>query len=205
MKFNQKLFLLSGMFIPIIFWLTLGICGLILDNYSHLTNLVSELGIIKYPTHLIFTIGLFLCAGFSATFFIGLFKICKNEKLNTIPIFIIFICTFSFAGIAAFPMPHRLHELFGYLSIFLLLSPPLAVILWSRKDKLKNLRLFSTISLFIMALGFLAFFPEILSNYFGLKQRFFHIGWSIWFLYLSWSFINLYNRQSLVNSRTGSV
>jgi hypothetical membrane protein len=205
MKLNQKLFLLSGIFIPIIFWLTLGICGLMLVKYSFLSNIVSELGIIEYPTHLIFTIGLFLCAGLNVIFFIGLYKVCKNEKLNTIPIFIIFICAFSFIGIAAFPMPHRLHGLFGSLSIFLLLSPPLAGILWNKKIKLYNLWLFSVISLVFMALGFLAFFPVILSNYPGLIQRFFHIGWSIWFLYLSWGFINLYDRQSLESTRTSSV
>ena len=47
-----------------------------------------------------------------------------------------------------------------------------------------------------MSLGFLAFMPQILGDYTGLKQRIFHIGWSIWFLYLSYAFTNLF-RQGL--------
>jgi len=37
-------------------------------------------------------------------------------------------------------------------------------------------------------LGFLAYFPDLLPQYPGLKQRFFHVGWSVWFIYLSTAF-----------------
>ncbi len=42
-----------------------------------------------------------------------------------------------------------------------------------------------------MLLGFLTLTPNIMDNYFGLKQRFFHIGWSLWFIYLSLKFLEL--------------
>ncbi len=42
-----------------------------------------------------------------------------------------------------------------------------------------------------MLTGFLVYFPDVLSNSFGLKQRFFHFGWSIWFIYLSFSFLRI--------------
>ena len=59
----------------------------------------------------------------------------------------------------------------------------------------------SILSIIIMALGFIAFIPGLLSNYPGLKQRFFHIGWSLWFLYLNYSFIRaLENDNEKINS-----
>jgi len=53
------------------------------------------------------------------------------------------------------------------------------------------------LSFFIMTLGFLAFMPDVLSNYPGLKQRFFHIGWSLWFFYLSYSFVRLFQNEKV--------
>lgn len=48
-----------------------------------------------------------------------------------------------------------------------------------------------------MALGFLAFMPDVLNNYPGLKQQFFHIGWSLWFFYLSYSFVRLFQNEKV--------
>jgi hypothetical protein len=46
----------------------------------------------------------------------------------------------------------------------------------------------SAMSFLIMPLGFLAYFPDLMAPYPGLKQRFFHVGWSVWFIYLSVAF-----------------
>jgi len=46
----------------------------------------------------------------------------------------------------------------------------------------------ASLAVAIMSLGFLAFYPTILGSLPGLKQRFFHVGWGIWFIYLSISF-----------------
>jgi hypothetical protein len=49
----------------------------------------------------------------------------------------------------------------------------------------------SIASLLVMSLGLLAFLPDIMSDYMGLKQRLFHVGWSVWFGYLSYGFVSL--------------
>ena len=54
----------------------------------------------------------------------------------------------------------------------------------------------SLFSLFVMSLGFLAFIPDILVGEAGLKQRLFHMGWSIWFVYLSYTFTKLYRKSA---------
>jgi len=76
-------------------------------------------------------------------------------------------------------------------SILLLFSPLMSLLLWNRKRQLSNFKPMAILSLVIMSLGFLEYFPDFLSNYVGLKQRFFHIGWSVWFFYLNYSFIRL--------------
>lgn len=185
MKTTRNQFIYAGVLIPIVFWSTLGLCGILREDYSHLSNLVSELGALGTPTQLLFTLGLCLCSLLSLVFVLGLYRACRNAQISVIPILVILTYTFSIAGAAIFPMPHRLHGILGLPSAFLLLSPILAVVLWKEKSSPVGMLLFSGLSFLMFALGFLVFFPDVLDDYFGLKQRFFHAGWSIWFAYLS--------------------
>lgn len=189
-----KKFVNTGFFIPLVFWLTIIICGLLTENYSHLINLVSELGAVGTKTQFIFTIGLVVSSVLSVLFVIGLCKVAKKYKLSIIPILILFTFSFSIFGAAIFPLPLTLHGILGSPSILLPLSPLLAMILWNNKI-IPGIKLSSGIIFFIMSLGFLAFSPGILENYWGLKQRFFHIGWTIWFVYLSQKFLFLNKTQ----------
>jgi len=184
--------------IPIVFWLTTIISGFILGNYNHLSRLVSELGEIGTRTQNLFSIGLVLCSILSILFIIGLYKTCKEIGLNTIPVFLILSYTISIAGAGIFPLPLRLHLIMGMPSILLILSPLTSLLFWKKESQIKYIKQMSIICLLIMSLGFLAFFPDVLSNYAGLKQRFFHIGWSIWFVYLSYSFTELLKEKEKI-------
>ena len=179
-----------GYVVPVIFWSTTIICGLMTENYNHLSNLVSELGAIGTNTQYIFTSGLVLSSILSVLFIIGLYKTAKEKGLRTIPILIIITFSFSILGAAIFPLPLNLHGILGSPSMLLPLSPLLALVLWNG-EKIPNIKISSGIILLIMLSGFLTLIPDVLANYFGLKQRFFHIGWTIWFVYLSQRFINL--------------
>lgn len=194
MKTKHLLYL--GSIVPIIFWVTTIICGFILGDYNHITNLVSELGALGTSTQYLFTIGLVLSSILSVLFVIGLYKTSKEIGFSIIPILLILTFSFSIAGAAIFPMPLTLHEILGMPSILLIFSPLLALTLWTGKRKPSNIKQMSVLSLLIMSLGFLVFIPDFLSNYSGLKQRFFHLGWSVWFFYLSNSFVNLLEKSS---------
>ncbi|OFX20770.1 MAG: hypothetical protein A2041_03995 [Bacteroidetes bacterium GWA2_31_9b] len=188
----------AGIDIPIVFWLTTIISGFILGNYNHLSRMVSELGALGTKTQTFFSIGLVLCAILSILFIIGLYKTCKKIGLNTIPVFFILSYTISIAGAGIFPLPLRLHLIMGMPSILLILSPITSLLFWKKESQIKYIKQMSIICLLIMSLGFLAFSPDILSNYAGLKQRFFHIGWSIWFIYLSYSFTELLKEKEKI-------
>lgn len=186
---KTKYLLFAGYYIPVVFWGTTIICGLILGDYNHLTRLVSELGAIGTSSQYIFTTGLILCGILSALFALSLYKECKASGISVLPVLMILFYSFSITGAAIFPLPMRLHLYLGMPSILLILSPLLSLFLWKDKSGLPALRQMSSLSLFIMLLGFLVYFPDVLGNYFGLKQRFFHAGWSIWFVYLSGVFL----------------
>ena len=194
MKTKYLLFL--GFLIPIVFWSTLFICAWMFDEYNHLSRLVSELGAIGTVSQYVFTTGLILCSLLSILFVIGLYRVCSYNNISIIPVLLILTFTFSIAGAGLFPLPLELHGILGMPSVLLILSPITALVLWGGKSIPGGIKLMSVLSLLIMSLGFLAFFPDVLSNFIGIKQRFFHLGWSVWFVYLSYSFFKLKFQKS---------
>ncbi len=178
-----------GSVIAVIFWGTLTVCGYVMGDYNHLTRLVSELGAIGTRTQYIFTAGLLGCAILSVLFVIGLAKACKEREISSIPALLILLFSLSIGGAAIFPLPLRMHLVMGMPSVMLFLSPLAALIFWRGEKMPADLRALAIVSLAIMLLGFLAFMPEVMSSTVGLKQRFFHIAWSLWFLSLSRAFL----------------
>ncbi len=177
-----------GYAIPVMFLVTILGCGLFRDSYNHLTNLVSELGYLGSPTQYWFTIGLLICSFLSFWFVMALVSECKRQKLSVLPVVILFSFTFSIAGAGIFPMPTWWHGILGMPSFLLLFSPVLAYILWRNNEHIPYLKQWVVVVMIFFLLGFLVFAPEILPGFQGMKQRFFHLGWMIWFVYLSWAF-----------------
>lgn len=164
-----------------------------MPGYNHATRMVSELGEIGTKTQYIFTIGLVLTSIVSIFFNIGLYKTCKKFGLNVIPILILWVFSFSIFGAGLFPFPLRLHGLLGSPSIILFLSPLAALIFW-KTDIISNIKVVSFLIFIFMSLGFLVFMPNILTDYFGIKQRLFHLGLTVWFLSLTAIFIGINKR-----------
>ncbi|PLX19997.1 MAG: hypothetical protein C0599_09920 [Salinivirgaceae bacterium] len=168
-----------GLLAPFAFWTTTIICGLMIEDYNHFKWLVSELGALSTPTQELFTIGLVLSAILNIFFIVGLWKICRKHQLSLAPVLLLMLYSFI-AGPAMFPMPLQWHGLSGLPFPLIILSPLVALVVWSKKEKLLKIRTTAIISFSIMLLGFLIFFPSILNEYFGLKQRFLYAGWTIW-------------------------
>jgi len=188
MKIKHLLFM--GLISPIVFWITTIVCGLMLEDYNHFTWLVSELGALGTRTQYLFTTGLVLSSLLNVLFVVGSYKLCKMKQLSVIPILFLFFYSFL-AGPALFPMPLRLHGIVGIPFILIMIAPIVGIILWRKKENLLKVRVVAIISFLIMILGFLIYFPNILNEYFGLKQRFLYSGWTVWSTYLSYSLIRL--------------
>ena len=194
------LLLKMGLLIPLVFWCTTLISGFIQGDYNHFSRMVSELGSQGTNTQYIFTTGLLLCALMSLCFINGLIMVCKHSAMRTLPVILILLYTISIAGAAIFPLPLQLHMYAGMPSIFLIIAPILSIVMWRNIPELTHFRLFALLSIGFMLLGFSAFFPDVLSDFPGLKQRFFHLGWSGWFIYLSVAFSRLNQLHKLKTS-----
>jgi hypothetical membrane protein len=195
-KFNpmkNQWLIKSGFLIPITFWTTTLICGFLIPGYNHATRMVSELGEIGTKTQYLFTFGLVLTSIFSVFFNIGLYRICRKIGFNVIPILILWTFSFSIFGAGVFSFPQRLHGLLGSPSIVLFLSPLTALIFW-KTNLISNIKVISLLTFIFMLLGFFIFVPSILPDNFGIKQRFFHIGWTVWFLCLAFIFSGINKR-----------
>lgn len=184
---NRQFLVYTGFLPPLVFWLTNIVCSTLIPGYNHATRLVSELGTYGTPTQYLFSTGLVLCSVFSVSFIVVLYRCAKTMKLGVVPILLLFTYSFSILGAALFPYPLRLHEILGMPAIALFLSPLSAFVCWQHKGVAK-IRLFAPIALVTMLLGFLVYAPNVMQNLFGIKQRFFHLGWTIWFIYLSITF-----------------
>ena len=183
---------------PLVFWSTIFIGGIMTQGYSHLKNYVSELGMRGTTTQYLFTAGLVLGGILTILFVVGLIKTSKSKGINTIPLYLLFFWGVSMAGAGLFPGPSDLHSISGLIGFPILLSPILALILW-RKTSIPKLKLFGFITLFFFALSFLGMIPETLENYPGLLAMFAHSAWSIWFIYLSFSFLSLEKNNKAIN------
>ena len=186
---NARLGIYAGALIPLVFWVTLALCAMQFDGYDPFTNLVSELGAAGTPTRVGFAAGLVLCSLLGVAFQAGIRAECRRGNIDSSPALPILLFSFSAAGAAIFPLPHRLHGILGSPVILLPLSPVLALVSWRRLPRLRGLAAVAIPCFLLMALGFLAFLPGI--SRVGLVQRIFHLGWSIWFGYLSLGFAGL--------------
>jgi hypothetical membrane protein len=191
MKEIDRFLLISGAIIPLVFWLTTILSGIILGNYDHLTMRVSDLGAIGTPTRYIFTAGLVLCSVMSLGFIYAMVRVCMKIGLGTIPVYTLLFFTVSIGGAGLVPLPLPLHGLVGIPSTLLFLSPLSALFLWQRKLNHPGFVPVTIIVLLVMISGFMAFSAGILAEYPGLKQRIFHVGWTTWFIYLSYLFLTV--------------
>jgi hypothetical membrane protein len=196
---KNRLLLNAGWAIPVVFFATTLICGFVQGGYDHLSRQVSELGTIGTNSQYPFTAGLLLSAFLSVLFIVGLLQACLRLQLSIWPVLLILSFAFSIAGAAIFPLPLPMHVTMGSPAFLLLLSPLLALLLWPKAQLSAGITWMSAVSLLIMALGFSAYLPDFLPAYPGLKQRFFHAGWAVWFVYLSVAF-----RRALENNRMKS-
>jgi hypothetical membrane protein len=177
-----------GCVIPPLFIATTIACGIILGGYNHLSRMVSELGALGTPSRYLFSSGLVACAALSVVFVVGLCRACDALSLSRLPALALLSYSVSIAGAGLFPLPLRMHLVMGMPSVLLIASPATALLLWRRGARLPGITTLSAVALGLMALGFLAFLPGALAGLPGLKQRFFHLGWCVWFCGLSWSF-----------------
>ncbi len=190
MKTKKLLYL--GFIMPFVFWVSMAIAGELHGNYNPFVHTVSELGAIGTNSEGFMAVATISCAVMSLLFMVGLWRVCVEMEVNIVPVLATPACTIMLAWTSVFHLGHPLHGIVGFVPLLLFIGSLLSVVLW-RSQPLQNLRKLSLLSFLVMALVFLRFVPWFQQHLPGLVQRFFHLGWSIWFVGMAFGFIKLLN------------
>ena len=131
-------------------------------------------------------------------FFVGLYHACKELGVPVAPALIIATFLLSIFYVALFSTPLFLHGVFGAITMLMHLAPLLAFILWRKNKQLTKLRIYSLVIFVLLAAqGAIPFIPGLLTDYQGLVARFFHLGWSVWYVLLSFHFVKLAEKNKV--------
>lgn len=190
MKTKKLLYL--GLVMPFVFWVSMAIAGELHGNYNPFVHTVSELGAIGTNSEDFMAIATLCCSAMSLLFVVGLWRVCTEMQISIVPVLAVPACAVMFAWTSIFHLGNPLHGVIGYVPLLLFIGALLSVLLW-RARQLQTLRRLSLLSFLVMALVFLRFVPALQQHFPGLVQRFFHLGWSMWFVGMAFGFIKLLN------------
>jgi hypothetical membrane protein len=185
-----KQLLYLGIIVPVLFWGSTIIAGLLHGQYSHSTMVVSDLGALETGSEVFMAITTMLCGILTIFFITGLYRVCKEIGISVIPVLTIWTMAISFVWAAVFPKNHDMHGTLGPLPLIMCIGELLTFVLW-RGKQFQRIRMLSLLSFGIFLLCLLRFIPVLQDNYQGLVQRFIHLGWSAWFISLAVCFRDL--------------
>jgi hypothetical membrane protein len=188
-KLNTIKLLYLGYLSAILFWVITIISGIIHGNYNHFKNVISDLGAIETKSEIFTSASLILLSVLCVLFSIGFYRASKTFKISIIPAILSFSMPLSIFWAAIFPLGNEFHSLTGPLPFLTILGSLLSYLLWKKSQEFSELRLLSIISFFVMLLILLRFIKPFGSQYEGLIQRFFYLGWTIWTIFTSYYFI----------------
>lgn len=174
---GMKKLLSLGWITSITFILGSFVLGSLLVDYSFISQTISEIGEEGSPLYLQWQIFTLIIGLLLVMFSIGIISFGSQNKWSIIPgIFILFAGLSEF-GIALYPSPHPLHNVFGLSLTIGYFSPLLFFLLW--KDKLgTSFKRYSLIAFVLILLGIFlnlspVFAPQLYPlEYYGLVQRF---------------------------------
>lgn len=178
-----------GRFIAIAFLLGTLVFGFALDNYSFVSQTLSEIGSMNSPFRFQFEVFKILIASLILILSVLVLKYTRRNNLSMIPGILLLCFGLSDLGVALFPTPHPLHNVFGLSMTLGYLSPLFFALLWPNKASGHFKRVSLVFFLLILIGIFLnlspAFKPDLYPlNYYGLVQRFLVFTMFIYMAYL---------------------
>ncbi|MBT8320311.1 MAG: DUF998 domain-containing protein [Eudoraea sp.] len=153
------------------------ILGSFLPDYSYVSQTVSEIGQQGSPLQLTWQIFSLLIGVLLILFSFGLISFGRRNRWSIVPGLFILFAGISEFGIALYPSPHPLHNVFGLSMTIGYFSPLMFALFWKNKvgHSFKNYSLLAFV--LILAGIFLnltpLFAPDLYPlEYYGLIQRF---------------------------------
>lgn len=194
----QKWLLGCGLLGPLLFWVATFVSAPIRGDYHHFNNVISQLGEVGSKAEVFTSVAFIAVGALSLLFSIGLYKSSQQFGVSVIPSILTLAIPVTIIWAAFFPLGNDLHGVIGPLPLALNLGAVLAFFLWKKNGSLSSIRRWSLVSFLFMMLLFLLFTP-LAQHYEGLIQRFWYLGWSIWFGAMSLDFM----KQIVVSNSSG--
>ncbi len=193
---DTKKLLSLGWITAITFILGTFILGSQIEDYSAISQTVSEIGEKGSPLYIqwqIFSIGI---GCLLILFAIGIVSFAKKKRdLSIVPSIFILVYGLSQLTIGIFPSPHPLHNIFGLSMTVGYFSPLIFAVRWKNQLGMTFKRL-SLIAFILIVLGIFlnltpAFAPSLYPlEYYGIVQRFLLFTFYIYCSFISISTIN---------------
>ncbi|MGE3465312.1 MAG: DUF998 domain-containing protein [Pyrinomonadaceae bacterium] len=165
------------------------VIGLLIPDYSHVRQTVSELGEVGSPGRVPFTALLLLVAVCLATFAAGVARTLREMGNSSLPAYFIGAMAISVAGVGVFPFPEPLHNVFG-MSELIGYQAPLVAALASRKGHGARAIRGSSALMYAAVLVAIAANLTVLDRsgdiwarlqpYYGVVQRALFAAWFLW-------------------------
>ena len=178
-----------GLLIAFLFIIGSLLMGYLLENYSFYSQTLSEIGSLSSPMKIPFQVLKIVVAILILLLSASLLNLARRNNFSVIPTLFLFAYGLSDLGLALFPTPHPLHNVFGLSLILGYLSPFFFGILWPNKVATN----FRAVSLLFFALIILGIFlnlspifrPDLYPlSYYGIVQRFLVFSMLIYLAYL---------------------
>jgi hypothetical membrane protein len=187
---QQRLLYLAGPLAGVVFFSAVYTLAPMVDGYSHVSQTVSEIGEYGSPAKLPYQIAMLIVSLCLLVFASSLYSFAKANNASILPSCFIAFFGIAESGIALFPSPHPMHNLFG-LSMTIGYMTPL-VLAWSWKS-LANANTLKSASWVAFALVVITMFLNLSPifardlyplNYYGIVQRSLFVAFYGWCLYV---------------------
>ena len=186
---------LLGLVIAIAFIAGTLLFGYAIENYSFVSQTLSEIGSMSSPMRLPFQIFKVVIAVLILLFAALVIKFARKKKLSVVPGIFLLCFGLSDLGLALFPTPHDLHNVFGLSLTLGYLLPLFFALLWSGEEY-RSFKRASLVFFLLILVGIVfnlspAFKPDLYPlQYYGLVQRFLVYTMFVYLAYLGLSIRN---------------
>jgi hypothetical membrane protein len=186
----NKILLLSGASAGFVFIVFTLLFGLLSDDYSAVSQTVSEIGRAGSEFELAYKVMLSIVGGMIVLFSYGVLRFTREAQCSSLPALSLASYGAFTCGLALFPSPHSLHNVFGLLLLLGYFAPLLVSMTWGKSPNpppLTNSGLvFIGLLVFIVLNLSPLFAPKLYPlDYYGVVQRLLLYTFYSWIVLLS--------------------
>ena len=185
---NPRLLFVPGILAGLVFFSAVFALAPFVDGYSHVSRTVSEIGRAGSPVELAWQIAMIAVALCLLAFAWGLYRFAGENGLPKLPAWFMAFFAVSELGLAAFPTPHQLHNVFGLSLTIGYMTPLVLALSWRRLESSRRLIGISWLGFLLVAAAiFLNLSPLFARDlypleYYGLVQRSLFVAFFGWCL-----------------------